>query len=168
MKTVVSLAKLTLPPEPKIERIGDAALLRIREQARLQVQGRDEGQLIYELIEGVEDTDGLAALPSPSSGDMFLDLESNPYVLDQGLEYLFGIVALPISSSDEPTYDLSALSENIRETCANSRVSRLKTDRRKNRPRGRTGSFGCIFSRGRLSSPVSRHYLGECKAITRR
>jgi uncharacterized protein len=105
VSTVVDLAKLVLPLVPKFERIGNAALMRIREQARLQVQGRDEGCLIYELIDGVDDSDGLAALPPPSSGDMFLDLESNPYVLDQGLEYLFGIATLPINSSDEPTYE---------------------------------------------------------------
>jgi uncharacterized protein len=103
--TVAALAKLALPPKPKIERIGDVALLRIREQARLQVQGREEGRLIYELIDGVEDGNGLAALPAPSSADMFLDLESNPYVLDQGLEYLFGIVTLAVTSGDEPTYE---------------------------------------------------------------
>jgi predicted RecB family nuclease len=103
--TVAALAKLTLPPKPKIERIGAAALLRIREQARLQVQGREQGRLIYELLDGVEDGNGLAALPSPSSADMFLDLESNPYVLDQGLEYLIGIVTLPANSGEEPAYE---------------------------------------------------------------
>ena len=36
---------------------------------------------------------------------MFLDLESNPYVLDQGLEYLIGVVTLPVNSGDEPTYE---------------------------------------------------------------
>jgi predicted RecB family nuclease len=105
VSTVAGLAKLTLPPKPKIERIGDAALLRIREQARLQVQGREEGRLIYELVDGVEDSNGLATLPSPSSADMSLDLESNPYVLDQGLEYLIGVVTLPMNSGDEPTYE---------------------------------------------------------------
>jgi predicted RecB family nuclease len=103
--TVAALAKLPLPVKPKIERIGDAALLRIREQARLQVQGREEGRLIYELLDSVEDGNGLAALPSPSSADMFLDLESNPYVLDQGLEYLIGIVTLPESSVGAPIYE---------------------------------------------------------------
>src|ERR1700687_2127767 len=52
--TVAALAKLALPPKPKIEGIADAALLRIREQARLQVQGRDKDRLIYELIDGVD------------------------------------------------------------------------------------------------------------------
>ena len=105
LSTVVALAKLVLPPKPKIERIGDAALMRIREQARLQVQGREEDRVIYELIDGVEDGDGLAALPSPSSADMFLDLESNPYVLDQGLEYLIGIVTIPESADGDPIYE---------------------------------------------------------------
>ena len=105
VSTVVGLAKLALPPKPKIEGIADAALLRIREQARLQVQGRDKDRLIYELIDGVDDGNGLAALPSPSSADMFLDLESNPYVLDQGLEYLFGVVTLPTKSGEEPIYE---------------------------------------------------------------
>jgi predicted RecB family nuclease len=103
--TIAALAKLPLSPKPKIERIGDAALVRIREQARLQVQGREEGRLIYELVDGVEDDNGLAALPSPSSADMFLDLESNPYVLDQGLEYLIGIVTQPENSGDDPIYE---------------------------------------------------------------
>jgi len=105
VNTVAALAKLALPPVPKIERIGDAALMRIREQARLQVQGREEDRLIYELVDGIEDGNGLAALPSPSSADMFLDLESNPYVLDQGLEYLVGIVTLPVNTWDEPSYE---------------------------------------------------------------
>jgi uncharacterized protein len=105
VRTVTDLANFTLPPKPKIERIGKAALLRIREQARLQVQGRDEGRLIYELLDGVEDGNGLSALPAPSSADLFLDLESNPYVLDQGLEYLIGIVTLPENSSVEPAYE---------------------------------------------------------------
>jgi uncharacterized protein len=105
VSTVAALAKLDLPPVPKIDGIGDAALLRIREQARLQVQGREGDRLIYELLDGVDDGNGLAALPAPSSADMFLDLESNPYVLDQGLEYLIGIVTLSANAADEPTYE---------------------------------------------------------------
>ena len=105
VSTVADLAKLALPPKPKIERIGDAALLRIREQARLQVQGREEGRLVYELIEDAEEGKGLAALPVPSPADMFLDLEANPYVLDEGLEYLIGMVTLPANSGGEPIYE---------------------------------------------------------------
>src|ERR1017187_1473071 len=105
VSTVAALAKLALPPRPKIERIGDAALLRIREQARLQVQGRDEGRIIYELLDDMGEGNGLAALPIPSPADMFLDFEANPYVLDQGLESLIGIVTLPAKSGGEPIYE---------------------------------------------------------------
>ncbi|MGO9574330.1 MAG: TM0106 family RecB-like putative nuclease [Terriglobales bacterium] len=105
VNTVADLAKLALPPKPKMERIGDAALLRIREQARLQVQGREEGRLVYELIEDAEEGKGLAILPLPSPADLFLDLEANPYVLDEGLEYLIGMATLPAKSGGEPIYE---------------------------------------------------------------
>jgi uncharacterized protein len=113
VSTVAALAKLVLPPKPKIERIGDAALLRIREQARLQVRGREERRLVYELIDDVEDSKGLGILPPPSPADLFLDLEANPYVLDEGLEYLIGTMTLPQSSDGEPMYEsLWALSRS--------------------------------------------------------
>ena len=105
VSTVADLAKLALSPKPKIERIGDAALLRICEQARLQIQGREEGRLIYELIEDADEGKGLAILPVPSPADLFLDLEANPYVLDEGLEYLIGMVTLSVRSGGEPTYE---------------------------------------------------------------
>ncbi len=35
---------------------------------------------------------GLATLPQPSPGDLFLDLEGDPYAFDDGLDYLFGIM----------------------------------------------------------------------------
>jgi uncharacterized protein len=103
--TVADLAKLSLPANPKIERIGDAALLRIREQARLQLQGRDEGRLLYELIEDAEEGKGLAMLPAPSPADLFLDFEANPYVFEDGLEYLIGMATLPEKSGGQPTYE---------------------------------------------------------------
>jgi uncharacterized protein len=103
--TVVSLANLVLPVRPKIERIGDAALVRIHEQARIQVKGREEGHLLYELLEPAEVDRGLCVLPLPSPGDMFLDLESNPYVLDQGLEYLIGFLTLSPNKDGEPGYE---------------------------------------------------------------
>ena len=35
---------------------------------------------------------GLAALPLPSPGDLFLDFEGDPFAFEQGLEYLVGTV----------------------------------------------------------------------------
>ena len=41
---------------------------------------------------GSEPGEGLFRLPSPSIGDIFLDLEGDPFVGEGGLEYLFGVV----------------------------------------------------------------------------
>jgi predicted RecB family nuclease len=102
--TVVSLAELKLPVEPRIERIGGAALQRIRDQAAIQVRGRVEGGLRYEFIKPIESERGLGILPPPSPQDVFLDLEANPYVLGQGLEYLIGFVSLPDADA-KPIYE---------------------------------------------------------------
>jgi predicted RecB family nuclease len=103
VSTMAGLAALALPVRPKVDRIGEAALFRIREQARLQVMGREQGKSCYEMVEPIETDKGLASLPSPSGGDLFLDFESNPYVLDQGLEYLIGF--LTFEAGTEPLYE---------------------------------------------------------------
>lgn len=103
VNTVAELASLTLPVSPKIKRIADAPLRRIREQARVQVQGREEGQPVQEFLEPVEAGKGLAMLPPPSPGDLFLDFEGDPFALEQGLEYLTGTVS--ISENGEPAYE---------------------------------------------------------------
>jgi len=87
--TVASLSQLDLAATPKLDGIGKAALLRIHDQARLQVEGRDAGHLVYKLLEPDKPDEGLAALPTPSTGDVFLDLEGDSYAFDTGLEYLF-------------------------------------------------------------------------------
>jgi predicted RecB family nuclease len=132
--TLSVLAKLVLPPKPKIERIGDAALLRIREQARLQVQGREAGRLIYELIEDAEVGKGLGILPLPSPADFFLDLEANPYVFDDGLEYLIGMATLPEKSGGEPTYEsLWALTRSQERKAFEKFIGRVMERWRQNR-----------------------------------
>src|SRR6185503_10662212 len=62
---------------------------RVREQARIQLQGRTENRNLHEL-HPIAPGRGLAALPAPSPGDLFLDLEADPYIDEGGLEYLFG------------------------------------------------------------------------------
>ena len=69
----------------------------MREQARIQLEGRRDGRLHYELFlpepgEPLDPERGLATLPPPSPGDLFLDLEGDPYALDDGLDYLFGVL----------------------------------------------------------------------------
>ncbi len=62
---------------------------RVREQARIQVEGREAGTVLHELL-AVTPGFGLASLPEPSPGDIFFDLEGDPFAGEGGLEYLFG------------------------------------------------------------------------------
>ena len=73
--------------------IGRQAFGRLRAQARLQVVAREHPDLPppYELLEGGEPGTGLTALPEPSPGDLFFDIEGDPFVGDAGLEYLLGV-----------------------------------------------------------------------------
>ena len=88
---MAALAALRLPVSPRLDGIGAAALARIREQARVQDQARREGRRFHELVTPVEPDKGLAALPEPSDGDVFFDLEGDTFAADGGLEYLFGV-----------------------------------------------------------------------------
>ena len=95
--TLEALGDLPLPMAPRLEGISDGALLRIREQARIQLEGRRELWPKYELLlpasgAPIELERGLASLPPPSAGDLFFDIEGDPYAGDDGLEYLFGIL----------------------------------------------------------------------------
>ncbi len=94
--TLEALGELTLPIIPPLDGTSPVALARVREQARLQVEGRRAGRLMYELLlpptgEAVDPERGLATLPEPSAGDLFLDIEGDPYAFDDGLDYLFGV-----------------------------------------------------------------------------
>ena len=90
--TVETLAKLPLPLAPRLGGVSGGALGRVREQARVQVEGRTAGRPVHELLEPVSPERGLALLPAPSDGDLFFDIEGDPYALGHGLEYLFGFV----------------------------------------------------------------------------
>jgi len=64
---------------------------RLHQQAELQVEERKTTRPVHELIECDQAGLGLAALPEPSPGDLFFDMEGDPFIEDGGLEYLFGI-----------------------------------------------------------------------------
>ncbi len=90
--------------------IGDTSFERLRHQAQLQLLSDGLESPIVELLEpeppepvGPAPDDGSdpelvwpqrgwAALPEPSPGDLYFDMEGDPYALDGGLEYLFGVI----------------------------------------------------------------------------
>ena len=87
--TMATLAAMPLPLDWKPSRGAASSYERAREQARIQVAGRKAGKLVFELLPIVPGF-GLGGLPEPSAGDVFFDLEGDPFVGDGGLEYLFG------------------------------------------------------------------------------
>ncbi len=88
--TMARLAALPLPIRQKPEHGSRQAMQRVREQARVQVQGRTEARLVHERLPAVEGM-GLARLPEPAPQDLFLDLEGDPFAAETGLQYLFGV-----------------------------------------------------------------------------
>ena len=99
--TTASLAATPMPLPWKPERGAVVSYEKIREQARIQVEGREEGRAVYETLEP-EPGVGLAMLPAPSAGDIFFDFEGDPFVGPGGLEYLFGYLAA--NDRDQPEY----------------------------------------------------------------
>ena len=88
--TVAELAAAKLVDRPS--RIGKGTFATLCAQARLQLAQRATGEHSYELLAPVEEH-GFARLPEPSEGDVFFDMEGDPF-FDEGLEYLFGCVSL--------------------------------------------------------------------------
>jgi uncharacterized protein len=86
--TLETLGRLPLPLQ-RPERGTVESLTKVHEQARLQLHRRTTGTLIHDLLDLDADR-GLARLPEPSPGDIFLDFEADPFVEDIGLEYLLG------------------------------------------------------------------------------
>lgn len=98
ISTVAELAAASDDERPrKLER---ATFEKIRAQAGLQVKARLEGKPDYDLLAPLEGH-GFARLPPPDSGDVYFDMEGDPFYGDgqAGLEYLFGATTLEDSVS---------------------------------------------------------------------
>ena len=98
VETLARLATMPLPLTPRPKRGASESYDRLQDQARLQVLQRTTGQPTYDLLP-IEPQRGLCSLPTPRPGDLFLDLEGDPFARDTaattaftgGREYLFGL-----------------------------------------------------------------------------
>lgn len=102
---IVTLGALGEAGSPVVERPRRGtveSLERLRQQARVQLQGRREDRLIHELLP-TEEGSGLLLLPAPSPGDVFFDIESDRFLDDGGREYLLGVSYR--DGAGEPTYE---------------------------------------------------------------
>ena len=100
--TTSTLAAVPMPLRWRPERGAAASYERVREQARVQVEGRETGMPVYEAL-APESEVGFARLPEPSTGDIFFDFEGDPFVRPGGLEYLFGYIAVNGAAQQEYT-----------------------------------------------------------------
>jgi hypothetical protein len=107
-----ALAAVELPLVPPLEETRADSLQRVHLQARIQVAGEDAGKTLHELVEpsrlkdgSLEPNRGLLVLPEPRPGDLFFDIEGDPFALEDGLDYLFGVLepGLP-DAAGNPTF----------------------------------------------------------------
>lgn len=84
-----ALAEMPIPIPFTPRKGSPISFEKVQQQASIQVQAREAGELKFDLLNVFAET-GLAALPKPAPGDIFFDIESDPFVGEHGLEYLFG------------------------------------------------------------------------------
>ena len=100
--TRTGLAEPATPLPDRIDGVGREALVHIRAQAEIQVRGERKGRVIAERIAPARDragtvvpNNGLLMLPEPSPGDLFFDIEGDPFFGSDevdGIDYLFGVI----------------------------------------------------------------------------
>lgn len=89
IRTLTALAKMPTPYPYKPERGSTSTYDRLIQQAQLQLAARHLEVPPYSMLP-IEAERGLACLPAPSPGDVFLDFEGDAFIGDNGREYLFG------------------------------------------------------------------------------
>ena len=92
---ITTLAELGVAPaDTEIPRIADVTFAKLRDQANLQLRYRLTGEHSWRTLEP-EVERGFGLLPKPSPGDLFFDIEGDPFwEPERGLEYLFGVTEL--------------------------------------------------------------------------
>ena len=100
--TRTGLAEPVTPLPDRLDGVGREALARIHAQAEIQMRGERDGRVIAERIPPARggngvlvSNNGLLMLPQPSPGDLFFDIEGDPFFGSDevdGIDYLFGVI----------------------------------------------------------------------------
>jgi predicted RecB family nuclease len=90
---IETVAALAQDDGSAVHGMADMTLEKLRDQARLQELARSHPDRPppYEILPDPGPARGLNALPEPAAGDLFFDIEGDPFVGDGGLEYLLGV-----------------------------------------------------------------------------
>jgi uncharacterized protein len=73
----------------KTERGNRETFIRKQQQAKIQLEGRILRSMKHDFLP-IEPSRGLHRLPEPDQGDIYFDIEGDPFYPDGGLEYLLG------------------------------------------------------------------------------
>ncbi len=131
VRTLAVLADVPIPLPWKPGRGSRAALERVREQARVQLQGRVQQTPVHELLP-VEEGQGLTRLPPPDPADVSFDLEGDPFAPNGGREYLFGLAYR--DRAGDVVYEAHWASTPTEERAAFEKVVALFEERRETNP----------------------------------
>ena len=131
IETLEHLGREPLAPDLKPERGSRESLDAAQHQAHVQLEDRSSPPY-YEMLPVCEGS-GLTRLPEPDPGDLFFDLEGDPFAGDGGLEYLFGWVALP-GDGREPAYGHTWAHDASTERAAFEGFIDMVMERRKKHP----------------------------------
>lgn len=104
-----------LDPVPRPARGSRDALVRVRDQARMQQHGRERGEPAFRLREPLDAGHGLARLPAPTPDDIFLDFEGDHFAETGVREYLLGYVT---QAPEGPAGYTAIRARNRTEECA--------------------------------------------------
>ena len=99
----------------RVEGLPAEGVERVHRQAAIQLRGEREGAVLSERIPPERDRDGalvpnqgLLLLPEPSPGDLFFDIEGDPFYEGggvDGIDYLFGVIEPARRDADgEPAF----------------------------------------------------------------
>jgi len=131
---------------PRLGRADPASLQKAHLQAKLQVRSEDAGEIEYQLLEPERKPDGdfvpnrgLLALPEPTVGDLFFDIEGARYYSEDakefGLQYLFGIVdTADLDHDGKPRYTTTWAFDRSDEKRAFEELIDFMTERRARNP----------------------------------
>jgi uncharacterized protein len=89
IKTIDDLARAKDEDRPKLPReMSKETYNNLRDQASIQVRGQDAVPPLHE----IRDAWALGSMPPESPGDIWFDMEGDPFAIDgKGLEYMFGV-----------------------------------------------------------------------------
>jgi len=112
IKTLLQMANADDSDRPKSPKeVSRETFANLREQAIIQLKGEGQVKPIHE----VRDITALNLLPAPSAGDIWFDMEGDPFANDgEGLEYMFGYLCKSIDKYTFSTFDATnTLEEKI-------------------------------------------------------